>query len=254
MTPKSPPQGNVGVPTLTGALIAALCVAGPFQGSAQATLRGRVVDNELGTPVAGALVRIKQGPPPLTTDSLGQFEVQGLPGGKAQVTIRAVGFDSAVYTVQLPAAGTVEGVFTLEFTGYLLPEVVVEARAVQLVPRYLDFERRRQRGMGAYLRWDEIRNKGFSSVGDALRTIRGVRIQCIQETFECYAYMSRTPQCQPTWWIDGIQVHSFQENTPIRDIYGIEIYRGPGEVPAEFTGSDAACGVIVMWTKSRPYR
>jgi hypothetical protein len=230
-------------------------VAVPAPGVAQqATLRGRVVDSELGSAVAGALVRIKPGPPPFAADSLGQFEARGLSAGKTEVTIHAVGFDSAVYTVNLPPTGAVEGVFTLEFTGYLLPEVVVEARAVQLVPRYLDFERRRQRGMGAYLRWDEIRNKGFSSVGDALRTIRGVRIQCIQETFECYAHMTRTPQCQPTWWIDGMQVHSFQENTPIRDIYGIEIYRGPGEVPAEFTGSDAACGVIVMWTKSRPYR
>ena len=35
---------------------------------------------------------------------------------------------------------------------------------------------------------------------------------------------------------------------------GIEIYRGPGEVPGDFGGSNAACGVIVMWTKSRPYR
>jgi hypothetical protein len=67
--------------------------------------------------------------------------------------------------------------------------------------------------------------------------------------------MARAPrQCKPTWWIDGVEVRSFHENTPIRDIYGIEIYRGPGEVPGEFSGSNAACGVIVMWTKSRPFR
>jgi hypothetical protein len=68
------------------------------------------------------------------------------------------------------------------------------------------------------------------------------------------AFMSRDPQCFPTWWVDGTRVASFHENTPIRDVYGIEIYRGPGEVPGEFAGSDAACGVIVIWTKSRPYR
>jgi hypothetical protein len=49
-------------------------------------------------------------------------------------------------------------------------------------------------------------------------------------------------------------VGSFHEDTPIRDVYGIEIYRGPSEVPGEFSGSNAMCGVIVMWTKSRPYR
>jgi hypothetical protein len=108
--------------------------------------------------------------------------------------------------------------------------------------------------MGAYLRWDEIAKQGYGSVGDALHGVRGVRIQCNQQTFECFAVMARSPRCQPTWWIDGVEVQSFHENTPIRDVYGIEIYRGPGEIPGEFSGSNAACGVIVMWTKSRPFR
>ncbi len=239
----------------TGCLFAALLVTVPASGVAQqATLRGRVVDSEIGTPVSGAVIKIKNVPAMVRTDTLGQFEAPGLPVGKTEVTILAVGFDSATYTVYLPLQGVLEGVFTLDFTGFQLPEVAVVARVEQLVPRYLDFERRRLRGLGTYIRWDEIRNRGFSSVGDALRTLRGVRIQCNQETFECFAFMSRAPTCQPAWWIDGVQVRSFHENTPIRDVYGIEVYRGPGEVPAEFTGSTAGCGVIVMWTKSRPYR
>jgi hypothetical protein len=165
-----------------------------------------------------------------------------------------LGYATGVYTVHLPASGVVEGVFPLDFTGYRLPEVAVQARADQLMPRYLDFESRRQRGLGAFLRWDELAKQGYSSVGDALRVVRGVRIRCNQQTFECFAAMARTPQCQPTWWIDGVEVRSFHDSTPIRDIYGIEIYRGPGEVPGEFSGSNAACGVIVMWTKSRPFR
>jgi Carboxypeptidase regulatory-like domain len=254
LTPKSLSNHKVGVSPLTGTLIALLIVAGSVRGAGQSTLRGRVLDSETGSPVAGALVRLKPGPPPFKTDSLGRFEAQGLTAGIIQVWIGAVGFDSATYTLSLPAARTVEGVFTMEFTGFQLPEVVVEARAEQLVPRFLDFERRRKHGMGAYFRWDEIRKQGFNSVGDALRTVRGVRMECNQETFECRAFMARAPQCEPVWWIDGMVVRSFHENTPIRDIYGIEIYRGPGEVPAEFSGSDAMCGVIVIWTKSRPYR
>jgi hypothetical protein len=132
--------------------------------------------------------------------------------------------------------------------------VAVVARAELLAPRYLDFERRRQRGLGAYLRWDYLAKQGYNTLGDALRVVRGVRISCNQQTFECFAHMTRAPECRPTWWIDGMVVHSFSENTPIRDVYGIEIYRGPGEVPGEFSGSNAMCGVIVIWTKSRPYR
>jgi hypothetical protein len=241
---------------LTGVLLAVLLTAaiGPETGAAQATLRGRVIDSELGHPLPSAAVRIQPGPPPLTTDTLGRFEARGLPAGEAEVTIQVIGYATGVFTVRLPPSGVVEGVFTLDFTGYQLPAIVVQARAELLMPRYLDFEQRRRRGMGAYLRWDDLKAQGYSSVGDALRVVRGVRIQCNQQTFECFAVMARSPRCQPTWWIDGVEVQSFHENTPIRDVYGIEIYRGPGEVPGEFSGSNAACGVIVMWTKSRPFR
>ncbi len=262
MIPRAPPKGRLPQRraargrALTGALVAALLglAIGPETGTAQATLRGRVIDIELGHPLPGATIRIRPGPAPLTSDSLGRFEARELPGGEAQVTIEVTGYSRGDFKVPLPATGFVDQVFGLDFTGYLLAEEVVRARADRLAPRYMDFERRRERGLGAYLRWDEINNKGYSRVGDALRTVRGVRIRCDQQRFECFAYMTRSPQCQPTWWIDGVEVRSFHESTPVRDIYGIEIYRGPGEVPGEFAGSDAACGVIVMWTKSRPYR
>jgi hypothetical protein len=240
----------------TAALLAALFVVaiGPEAGVAQATLRGRVIDSEFGHPLPGASVRILRGAAPLMTDSLGRFEAHELSTGDAEIMIKQLGYAPGVFMVRLPPAGAVDRVFTLDFTGHQLPEVVVEARAERLMARYTDFERRRQRKLGAYFRWDDLQKGGYSSVGDALRTVRGVRLRCHQESFECFAVMARTPQCQPTWWIDGVEVRSFHENTPIRDVYGIEIYRGSGEIPGEFAGSTAACGVIVMWTKSRPFR
>jgi len=236
-------------------LAALLAVAlGPAPAAAQATLRGRVRDSEFGQGLAGATIRIRQVPGPVHADSLGHFVVEGLPAGATVVTIEVLGYAVGVFPIVMPASGTVEGDFPVDFTGHELPAVVVEARAVRLLPRYVDFEQRRHRNLGAYLRWDELEQRGYSSVGDALRSVRGVRIRCNQQTFECFAVMVRSPQCQPTWWIDGVQVSSFHENTPIRDVYGIEVYRGAGEIPGEYAGSDAACGVIVVWTKSRPYR
>lgn len=254
--PGALPKHTARAGMLTGALLAALLAVaiGPERGAAQATLRGRVIDSETGHPLPEAVVRIRPGPPPITTDTLGRFEARGLPAGDAEVTIQLLGYATGVSKVRLPPSGEVDWVFALDFTGHRLPELVVTARADQLMPRYSDFERRRRRGLGAFLRWDELNEGAYSSVGDALRTVRGVRIECNQQTFECFAVMARSPQCHPNWWIDGVEVRSFHENTPIRDIYGIEIYRGPGEIPGEFTGSRAACGVIVMWTKSHPFR
>jgi len=108
---------------------------------------------------------------------------------------------------------------------------------------------------------DMQRTFGLDFTGEKLpeivvtaRSIRGVKLNCDQRNFECYIYMARDPNCPATWWVDGVQVHSFTESTPIRDVYGLEFYRGPSEVPAEFTGSTAGCGVIVVWTKSKPYQ
>ena len=223
-------------------------------GSAQVTLRGQVLDSEMGSPLPGATIRIGTDPTVHKADSLGVFEIAGIQGGVADIRIQMIGFEEGLFRLRLPDSGVVQRQFSLDFNGFMLPAVVVQARAEILQPRYLDFERRRQRKLGAFLRWDDLKKAGYSSVGDALRTVRGVRIQCDQSAYECYAVMSRTPNCHPTWYIDGIQVHSFHENTPIRDLYGIEVYRGTGEIPAEFSGSTAGCGVIVMWTKSRPYR
>ena len=217
-------------------------------------LRGRVIDSELGTPLSGATVQVGKGGPLVRTDSAGRFLAQNVTPGLRNIDIRLIGYEEASFDVKIPDAGIVEGVFPLDFNGFELPAVVVEARAEALTPRYSDFEHRRHLRLGAFLRWDELHKQAYNSVGDALRTVRGVRMRCDQSRFECFAYMSRTPQCQPTWYVDGVEVHSFHESTPIIDVYGIEVYRGPGEVPAEFGGSNAACGVIAIWTKSKPYR
>jgi hypothetical protein len=33
------------------------------------------------------------------------------------------------------------------------------------------------------------------------------------------------------------------------DVFAMEVYRSPAEVPSEFHGPNAGCGVIVLWTR-----
>jgi hypothetical protein len=252
---KEPSQLTVKSPSawlMTSGAALMLTFAAPFA-EAQTTLRGRVVDSETGLPVIGANVQVRKNAA-IKTDSTGVFVAADIPGGDAQITITMLGFLPGQFKVHVPNGGVSEKTFSLDFTGQKLPQVVVQARATQMSSRYSDFEARRGRGQGAFLRWDQLTDERFGSVGDALKSIRGVRMQCNQQTFECYAVMARSPQCKPVWIIDGMEAQMFHENTPIRDIYGIEIYRGPGEIPGEYSGSNAACGVIIMWTKSRPFR
>lgn len=250
--PKAAPRTTGRIGSLVTALVGLLIMT--ETGAAQATIRGRVVDSETGSPLVGATVTLRRGAPAITTDSLGQFRTSDLSAGEASISVQMLGYAPADFKIRVANSGEWDKVFALDFTGQRLPTVAVQARAEQLMARYTDFERRRQRGLGAFIRWDDLNKGSYGSVGDALRTVRGVRIKCNQQTYECFAYMARSPNCQPVWFIDGVEVRSFHENTAIRDIYGIEIYRGPGEIPGEYSGSNAACGAIVMWTKSRPYR
>ena len=227
----------------------------PAVASAQtASLKGKVIDSELGEPIPGAIVKVKGSGTPLTVDSVGTFQITDLKPGEVEVTVQALGFESKSWKFVAQAGQVMDRSFSLDFTGEKLPEVVVTARANKLVPRYVDFERRRDKGIGAFLRWDEIKKKNYNTLGDAARSVRGVKLVCSQEDFECNIRMARTPNCTPRWYVDGVQVTSFHENTPVRDIYGLELYRGPSELPAEFSGSDGGCGVLVVWSKSKPYR
>ena len=53
-------------------------------------------------------------------------------------------------------------------------------------------------------------------------------------------------------YVDGQQARSFAESTAIQDIQGIEVYRGSAEVPGEYSGSFAGCGVVAIWTRAAP--
>ena len=67
--------------------------------------------------------------------------------------------------------------------------------------------------------------------------------------------MARAPmRCHPEYIIDERVDNTFGPDTPIRDIEGIEVYTGPSDVPGEFAGRNAGCGVIVVWTRSGPSR
>jgi len=236
-------------------LVLALATAATSLAGAQtATLKGKVVDSELGEAIPGAVVRIRPGGAPITADSLGYFLVSDLKPGEIEVAVQSIGFESRSWKFSVQAGQSMDRSFSLDFTGDKLPEIVVTARANKLVPRYADFERRRDRGIGAFMRWDDIKKKNYNTLGEAARSVRGVKLECNQQDFECDIRMARTPNCAPRWYVDGVQVSSFHENTPIRDIYGLELYRGPSELPGEFSGSDAGCGVLVVWTKSKPYR
>lgn len=243
-----------GVLALGGAM-ALLGAPAAAQGGA-AGVKGLVIDKTTRKPLAAARI-VQGGSSAVTTDSLGRFAITGLAPGDVRLVVRAEGFPITNFDLTLQPGENVEPIIQLDSSGgrsagaQALPKVDVTTTP-SLGPRYADFERRVKTGRGQYLTADDIYKGHYGTLQEAVRMMRGVEFSCGGGA-GCYVRMARAPmECLPEYIIDDRVDNMFGPNTPIRDIQGIEVYNGPTDVPGEYAGRNAGCGVIVIWTKSGP--
>ena len=221
-----------------------------------AALHGHVLHRGTDTPVREAELRLDGDSAATRTDSTGAFRVTGLAPGAHTVVVRAIGFVALSFTAELTAGRDTEYAIHLDLadsTAQPLAPVAVTANAPPPVSyRMVDFERRRKTGRGQYLSSEEIERSGASTLQDLARGMRGVTTHC-GGGGGCRLQMVRAPNgCQPEYVVDGRTDNMFGALTPIRDIVGLEVYTGPSDVPGEFAGRNAGCGVVVIWTRAGP--
>lgn len=234
-----------------------LHVAAAQAGNAQVT--GTIIDASSRSAIRGADVVHVGGGRTVVTDSLGHFAIGDLPSGIVRFVVRSVGFPVKRVAVALTKGESLSKVIELDSSSAArvaaqpLPGVVLTAPRPPM-PRFVDFERRRLTGRGQYLVREEIEKSGVGSLQGAMRGLRGVNIDCGGGS-GCIIRMARAPmRCSPEYIVDEHVDNIFGPDTPIRDIEGIEVYTGPSDVPGEFAGRSAGCGVIVVWTRSGPSR
>jgi hypothetical protein len=244
-------------------IIAALALAGglaPLGAQRPAAkLTGRVVDRVSAAGIAGANIILVADGRRVATDSAGHFVFPNLTPGTIQFMVRAPSFPPVRLAVDM-TAGDVIRTIVLDSTEvgpapHALPAVAV-TEAAPVSYRLADFERRRRTGRGQYLSDEQIKASGAANLQDATRGMRGVTLHC-GGTAEggCRIQMVRAPMnCQPDYVIDGRVENMFGPATPIRDVVGLEVYTGPSDVPGEFAGRTAGCGVVVVWTRFGPTR
>ena len=226
-------------------------------GNSQVT--GTIIDASSKSAVPGADVVHVGGGRSVVTDSLGHFTFGELPSGIVRFVVRRVGFPVLRVAVALTKGESLSKVIELDSSSagraetQSLPGVATIAPRPPM-PRFVDFERRRLTGRGQYLVREELERSGVGSLQDAMRGLRGVNIDCGGGN-GCIIRMARAPmRCRPEFIVDERVDNTFGPDTPIRDIEGIEVYTGPSDVPGEFAGRSAGCGVIVVWTRAGPSR
>jgi Carboxypeptidase regulatory-like domain len=230
-------------------------------GSRVTHLRGRVIDSRSRAAISGAQVILDADGRFVNADSTGTYDFAGIPKGMVDLSVRAPTFKVAHYTLQLIGNGN--WVQDIELDSIPVDEHAVRLAAVPVTAsgrpfnyRLQGFEIRRQSGRGQYLTDDQIRASGASNIQDAVRDMRGVATDCSGTFYGgCRIRMITAPaRCLPVYFVDGQVDNSFGPTTPIRDVIAMEVYTGPADVPGEFAGSNAACGVVALWTRSGPDR
>lgn len=239
-------------------LLVTLAISSPLLGQGQAaTLAGRILDANSGAPLVGATIASPTAGTSARTDSLGRFTLGGLKVGIHRFMVSRDGYARGSVALAFAAREVMQREFSLEPLGTAaadtarvqrLPDVPVTADPA-IGRRYADFERRRETGRGQYITREALEKGNYGSLQDAMRSLRGVKFACAGSS--CVAQMTRAPLgCFPDYVVDERVDNAFGPTIPVRDIQGIEVYTGASDVPGEFAGANAGCGVVVIWTTS----
>lgn len=252
---------------------ALVCLAAviPVLGYAQVPVRGTVL-SEGDRAVVGAEVKVEALGLTLLTDANGGFELSA-PAGVLTLVVRAVGYEPAILTLVASADRANDFVIDLTPRPQILDSVTTTAEAPLPRGRMRAFEERRRVGMGRFLTREELAERENSRLSDVLRT---TGIPLMRRPTPCgggFAVASgrgsgtivKLPRCggrpMPTAcymavYLDGVRIWALGQQDPTnidsfspRELEGVEIYRGSARAPAQYSGLDHACGVILLWTR-----
>jgi len=217
----------------------------------EGALRGVVADSA-GAPIVGADVGIVSLHKLTRTDDRGRFSFEKIPLGAVEMSVRRLGYEPQ--TVQATVSNTLEMSYN----------VTLIARPAMLDPLDVSgnrrhvaiegFHQRRMRGIGTFITRDDITARNANQLTDVLRMTSGVQV--VRTRSGSGIRFTSSPSvrrdCPPTMWIDGQRAPGIEiDELPVDDIEGIELYRGASTTPPQFTyGSGAACGTVVVWTRT----
>lgn len=259
--------------TLSAALLAA-SLAAPL--GAQ-TIRGRVVDAASGEAVPQATVTA------VTTEDRGAGRTRTAADGTFELDLRAAGTmrlrgERAGYQASLSQPLDVGIREVVEVTLRMSPQALsiepltVTGRVQPPRSRVLElngFYDRERGGFGRFVHREDIDRHPEHNLVHTLARVPGVVIDVDRRGREIISFsrgrtvgtlrraqMAQQDICFPLIYLDGsLMRYGPPDDVQLDDVVkpdmidGIEVYRSAAEIPPQFNGSGAGCGVIVIWTR-----
>jgi hypothetical protein len=258
--------------------ILALLFALPVAGEAQ-SIHGRVVDAASGDAVPEATVQVtgaeQRQAVRTRTGADGAFTLPLRGPGTYRVRVERTGYAPATsQEVEMAAGEAVQVELRISAQPLTLPALTVVGRQR---PRRISsleptgFYNREARGHGRFLKREDLERRPGNRLVNILDEVPGIRLYRDRRgneyvTFDraqsngafSRAQRNQADMCQPVFFLDGSRVNTgtpdrggvtLNDLVPPEQIEGIEVYGSVAQIPVEFNASDAACGVVVIWTR-----
>lgn len=223
-------------------------------------LIGTVRDVDSSRPVIGAVVRLQAEGRTTTTNDRGLFIFEDVPAGLEVLEVEMLGYADILEPIQVYGGRSQQLEVLASREPLELDPILVTVRPRNWFLDRIGIENRMRLGLGAFLLREDIEARPAAvNLGDMMRAIPGVRVRRtgggIAGGYQVQLRQAANianQACTPAIWVDGNNLGpdaSLFRDIITFDIEAIEVYRGAAQIPAQFGGMEARCGVVVVWTR-----
>jgi hypothetical protein len=223
-----------------------------------AVVLGHVLDAESGRPVETVEIRlVGRGQDLLrVTDGEGEFLFPRVPPGTYEIVLSHLAYGTHTDTVEVGAGELVRYEARLAMQPIELEPLAVTVARRSVSPNLLGFYERMSMGRGHFITREDIERRQPGRATHIIGDIPTVRVRMEGASSRYYVEFSRYRGCPPAVYLNRTLLNPSGGERAVIDDYvmpneveAVEAYDSPASLPAEFGGSRAGCGVIVIWTR-----
>ena len=223
-------------------------------------LLGTVTDALSNAPVTAAAVSLRGRSQEVQTNRQGGFILSDVPVGVYELSVRHLGYAPLRHMVNVARGATTDVQIGLVPAPLKMEPLVATAVRLRRLEIKGFYERKRWGellGLGAFFTAADIERRNPWLISDMIMQEASIKRRCGMSSRSCMLYTTRlatgfVPRCPMQVYLDGFLVsgngRADEWVSPV-EIGGVEVYKGPASLPAEFAGPGSRCGVVAIWTK-----
>jgi hypothetical protein len=222
-----------------------------------AVLTGNVAADSGGGPLPNTQIAITDLGRTTTTDSRGAFRFDSISPGTHRLYVRRIGYAELDFSVDLRSGDTLNrDIVMTRIT--ILDSMSITGKPLARDAAMRVFEDNRRLGLGKFLTEADLDKANGRSLPQMMRLFPFLTIARNGSG----QYKASVPgrgvksmnggSCPVKVYVDGVWDRDYDLNAfPPSAIAGVEYYRGPAQIPLEYSGLGSVCSVIAIHTRKK---